>query len=76
VAIVGLLGNKQVGNYIFRNNVKLGYSGRIYPVNPGAVRLRASVPSVAAIPENVELAVIAVPAHLVLESQGTVRGRR
>lgn len=70
VAIVGASRTPgKIGNYILRNNLKLGYSGQIFPVNPGATEIEGlrSYPSVAAIPEAVELVVIAVPAHLVLD---------
>ena len=70
VAIVGASRTPgKIGNTILRNLLKLGYRGRIFPVNPGASEIDGlrSYPSVAAIPETVELAVIAVPAHLVLE---------
>ena len=70
VAIVGASRKSgKIGNYILRNNLKLGYRGQIYPVNPGASEIEGlrSYPSVAAIPEAVELAVIAVPAHLALD---------
>jgi len=70
VAIVGASRTPgKIGNTILRNLLKLGYRGRIFPVNPGAGEIDGlrSYPSVVAIPETVELAVIAVPAHLVLE---------
>ena len=70
VAIVGASRTPgKIGNYILRNILKLGYRGRIYPVNPGASEIEGlrSYPSVAAIPAGVEMAVIAVPAHLVLD---------
>ena len=70
VAIVGASRTPgKIGNYILKNNLKLGYSGHIFPVNPGATEIEGlrSYPSVAAIPEAVELVVIAVPAHLVLD---------
>jgi acetyl coenzyme A synthetase (ADP forming)-like protein len=70
VAIVGASRKEgKIGNYILRNNIRLGYRGRIYPVNPGAneiVGLKC-YPSVAAIPDAVEMAVIALPAHLVVD---------
>jgi acetyl coenzyme A synthetase (ADP forming)-like protein len=70
VAIVGASRKEgKIGNYILRNNILLGYSGRIYPVNPGANEIEGlkCYPSVAAIPDAVELAVIALPAHLVVD---------
>jgi len=71
VAIVGASRKEgKIGNYILRNNILLGYSGRIYPVNPGSDEIQGlrCYPSVAAIPEAVELAVIALPAHLVVDA--------
>ena len=46
-----------------------GYTGRLYPVNPKAEEIAglAAYPSVVAIGEHVDLAVIAVPAHAVLD---------
>jgi acetyl coenzyme A synthetase (ADP forming)-like protein len=70
VAIVGASRKEgKIGNFILRNNLMLGYSGPVYPVNPGASEIEGlkCYPSVAAIPEAVELAVIALPAHLVVE---------
>ncbi len=70
VAIVGASRTPgKIGNNILRNNLKLGYPGRIYPVNPGASEIEGlkSYPSVAHIPETVELAVIAVPDRFVLD---------
>jgi acetyl coenzyme A synthetase (ADP forming)-like protein len=70
VAVVGASRTPgKIGNFILRNLVTLGYAGRIFPVNPQAHEVEGlrSYPSVASIPEAVELAVIAVPAHLVLE---------
>ena len=70
VAIVGASRTPgKIGNNILRNNLKLGYPGRIYPVNPGVSEIEGlrCYPSVAAIPESVELAVIAVPDRFVLD---------
>ena len=70
VAIVGASRTPgKIGNNILRNNLKLGYRGRIYPVNPGVSEIEGlrCYPSVAAIPESVELAVIAVPDRFVLD---------
>jgi acyl-CoA synthetase (NDP forming) len=70
VAVVGASQKRgKIGNFILRNNLLLGYDGPIYPVNPGASEIEGlkCYPSVAAIPEAVELAVIALPAHLVVD---------
>src|SRR5690348_6074996 len=52
-----------VGRAIFRNIVASGYLGRVYPVNPHARHIEGvhCVPSVARLPEPVDLAVLAVP---------------
>jgi acyl-CoA synthetase (NDP forming) len=57
-----------VGRVILRNIISAGFSGPVYPVNPYASELDriACVPSVAALPDQVDLAVIAVPAGAVL----------
>jgi len=69
VAVIGA-GRRpgSVGRAILRNIVTGGFSGAVYAVNPGGGELDgiASVPSVAALPEPVDLAVIATPAAAVL----------
>jgi len=70
VAVVGASRTPgKLGNNILRNLLKLGYRGRIFPVNPAAEEIEGlqSYASVAAIREAVELAVIAIPAHRVLD---------
>lgn len=70
VAVVGASRTPgKVGNTILRNLLKLGYAGQIFPVNPRAEEIEGlrSYASVAAIPEAVELVVMAIPAQLVLE---------
>lgn len=70
VAVVGASRTPgKIGNTILRNLLKLGYEGQIFPVNPRAEEIEGlrSYASVAAIPEAVELVVMAIPAHLVLE---------
>lgn len=52
-----------IGHEVLRNILSGGYQGPVYPVNPRA-RFVASVPaypSVAAVPDQIDLAVIAVP---------------
>lgn len=76
VAIVGASRRRgKLGNQIVRNLLNLGYPGSIFPVNPGAEQIEnlKSYPSLAAIPQEVELAVIALPAHLVLEAMRDCR---
>jgi acyl-CoA synthetase (NDP forming)/GNAT superfamily N-acetyltransferase len=65
VAVVGASRRRgTVGREILRNIVTGGFSGMVYPVNPRAAALEGlpCLPSVDALPQNVDLAVIAVPA--------------
>ena len=68
VAVIGAsdrLGS--VGREVFRNLLNSGFEGPVYPVNPTAPHV-ASVPaydSVLDIPDDVHLAVVAVPAEAV-----------
>ena len=65
VAVVGASRRMgTVGRAILHNIVTAGYQGRIYAVNPHAAHMEAvrCVASVSALPEPVDLAVIAVPA--------------
>src|ERR1700722_2302965 len=57
-----------VGRVILRNIIAGGFAGPVYPVNPHAAGLDgiACLPSAAALPGRVDLAVIAVPAGAVL----------
>jgi len=47
-----------------------GYEGRVYPVNPNAEEILGirTYPSVAAVPESTDLALISLPRHLVLQA--------
>jgi acyl-CoA synthetase (NDP forming)/L-amino acid N-acyltransferase YncA len=69
VAVIGASRNPQaVGRAILHNIVTGGYAGRIYPVNPLARELEGlpCLPSAAALPPAVDLAVIAVRPEAVL----------
>ena len=69
VAVIGASRNPQaVGRVILHNIVTGGYAGRIYPVNPLAADLEGipCLPSAAALPPSVDLAVIAVRPEAVL----------
>ena len=64
VAVVGASRRRgTVGREILRNIVTGGFSGMVYPVNPRAAALEGlpCLASVDALPQNVDLAVIAVP---------------
>ena len=69
VAVIGASRRRgSVGRVILHNLLDGGFSGPVYPVNPGAAELDGipCLPSAAALPEDVNLAVIAVPAAAVL----------
>ena len=68
IAVIGASDRKgSVGREIFRNLLNVGFDGPVYPVNPTTPHV-ASVPayaSVLEIPDDVHLAVVAVPAEAV-----------
>ena len=69
VAVIGASRRPgSVGRVILQNLITRGFSGPVYPVNPHAAELDgiACLPSAAALPDQVDLAVIAVPAPAVL----------
>ena len=69
VAVIGASRRPgSVGRAILQNIITGGFSGPVYPVNPGTTELDGipCLPSAAALPEQVDLAVIAVPAGAVL----------
>ncbi len=58
-----------VGGALFRNLLRWGFSGTLYPVNPvaGAIAGVKAYPSISELPEVPELVFIAVPARFVVE---------
>lgn len=71
VAVVGASRREgSIGRQVLRNLVQFGFQGPVYPVNPtaGHVLSIRAWPSVDAIPDPVDLAVLAVPADRVLEA--------
>ncbi len=68
VAVIGASRERgKIGAEIFHNLVATGFRGKTFPVNPNAAEVEGvpCVPSLAAISEDVDLAVIAVPAAAV-----------
>ncbi|HEU0298122.1 MAG TPA: CoA-binding protein, partial [Longimicrobium sp.] len=59
-----------IGYQILENLVRHGYAGAVYPVNPTAPAVHSirAYPSVEAIPDEVDLAVIVVPKQHVVEA--------
>jgi acyl-CoA synthetase (NDP forming)/GNAT superfamily N-acetyltransferase len=69
VAVIGASRRPgSVGRAILQNVIGAGFPGQVYAVNPGAAELDGvpCVPSAAALPEQIDLAIIAVPADAVL----------
>jgi acetyl coenzyme A synthetase (ADP forming)-like protein len=69
VAVIGASRRPDtIGNEILANIVKYGFTGAVYPVNPKALSVHSikAYPSVAEIPDPVDLAVIVVPKEHVL----------
>lgn len=70
LAVVGASRQRgSIGAELFHNVVANGFAGAVYPVNPAATEIEgvAAYASVAAIPGDVEMAVITVPAAAVIE---------
>jgi predicted CoA-binding protein/L-amino acid N-acyltransferase YncA len=68
VAVVGA--SRQpgtIGHEVVRNLLAGGFQGPVYPVNPAATYVRSvrAYPDILAVPEPVDLAVVAVPARAV-----------
>ena len=70
VAVIGASRSPdKVGHILVRNLLQAGYPGRIYPVNPNAEDLLQlkCYSRVEEIPDDIDLAVIAIPSQLVLQ---------
>jgi acyl-CoA synthetase (NDP forming) len=68
VAIIGASKDAaKTGGRPIAQNRDLGFAGRIYPVNPGAAEIQGlkAYPSVQAIPDELDCAIISVPAPAV-----------
>src|SRR3954447_1130589 len=69
VAIVGASPDPiKLGHRVLRNIVDNGYAGRVFPIHPAAPTILdlPTFPSVLAVPEPIDLAVIVVPSQAVL----------
>jgi acetate---CoA ligase (ADP-forming) len=69
IAVVGASRMRgTIGGELFRNLLDSGFQGPVYPVNPKAefVQSVRAYPAVGDIPDEVDLAIIAVPASLVI----------
>ena len=81
VAVIGASSDSgKIGNLVFENLQQSGFTGPILPVNPNARSINGvlAYPTIADVPAEVELAVLAVPAHEVgdVVAQCSARGVR
>ncbi len=70
VAVVGASPKpEKLGYIVIENLLKMGYPGKIYPVNPNYTEIQGfrAYPSVKAIPGSVDVGIILVPAEAVVE---------
>jgi acyl-CoA synthetase (NDP forming) len=69
VAVVGASASPDKMGYMCVGNLlELGYKGKVYPVNPGLAQLFGlkAYPSLSAIPGEIDLAMVVIPAELSL----------
>ncbi|HET7486712.1 MAG TPA: GNAT family N-acetyltransferase [Acidimicrobiales bacterium] len=70
VAVIGASRNPAaVGHQVLKNLLNGGFAGPVYPVNPSAPQVASvkAYPTVLEVPDDVDLAVVAVPSHAVLD---------
>jgi len=71
IAIIGASRNpRKIGHQVVRNLVRAGYEGKIFPINPHAKEI-LGIPAfekITDIKDEIDLAVIAIPAKYVLET--------
>ena len=71
IALVGASRKRNsVGNDTLRNLLSGGYRGTVFPVNPSYAHLygRVCYPDMAALPDPVDLAILAVPNRVLLQT--------
>ncbi len=59
----------KIGHDLLKNIIEYGYKGKIYPINPKADEILGykAYPSIKDVPEDVDVAIIVVPAQYVLD---------
>lgn len=70
IAVIGASRSpEKIGYQLLRSLIIAGYNGRIYPVNPNANEILGlkSYPNIMSIPDQIDLAVISIPARNVPE---------
>ncbi len=71
IAVIGASSDPtRIGGRPIRYLLAAGFAGRVYPVNPRHAQVQglAAFPDIAAVPEAVDLAIVAVPAPSVVET--------
>ena len=71
VAIVGASATPgKAGYVVLRNILANGYTGKLYPVNPkgGEILGMPAYPSIASLPEGIDLAIIVIPAKATVQA--------
>ncbi len=69
VAVIGASRNRESIGFALLHNLVMGqFQGTIFPINPhaGSIHSLKAYPRIGAVPDPVDLAVVAVPRHLVL----------
>jgi acetyl coenzyme A synthetase (ADP forming)-like protein len=82
IAVIGASRERgTIGNAVFRNLLMYGFEGPVYPVNPATLSVAGvrAYPTVLDVPDNIDLAVVVVPASAVPDvveqcSEKQVRG--
>jgi len=75
VAVIGASRDeRKIGGIVVRNIRESGFGGAVYPVNPKAEDIQGlkTYVDMASIPETPELAVVALPANMVIEVLGQI----
>ncbi len=79
VAVIGASNDDgKIGNAVLRHLLDYGFAGPVYPVNPAARHVRGvpAWPDVESVPDDVDLAVLAVPAEEVAAIVEACRRKR
>jgi len=78
VAVIGASAEDgKIGNSVMKNLLNGGYAGKIYPIHPkaGEILGRKAYPSVLNVPEEIDVAVFAIPARFCAAAMAEV-GRK
>ena len=73
VAVIGASAEDgKIGNSVMKNLINGGYQGAIYPIHPKAEEIlgRKAYPSVLDVPEEIDVAVFAIPAKFCAGGDG------